>query len=85
MRNVCEFLGGRGDKNFLGSGNVALVVDMGWNSFSLSNIRYRNHNIDVEFTREKGMTVRVDGIVKANPVGLQKITIKSLSAVPGRR
>lgn len=51
-------------------------VDMGWKSFSLKNIRYRNHDIDIEFSREKGMTVRVDGIVKAETAGLQKIVIK---------
>jgi len=59
-------------------------IDMGWESFSFRNIRYRNHNIDIIFTREKGMTVRVDGIVKANTAGLQIISINSLSAVPGR-
>jgi hypothetical protein len=51
-------------------------IDMGWKSFSLKNIRYRNHNIDIEFTRGKGMIVRVDGIVKAERKGLQKIVIK---------
>jgi hypothetical protein len=29
MRNTCEFLGGRADKNFMGSGNVALVIEPG--------------------------------------------------------
>ena len=58
-------------------------VDMGWKSFSLKNIRYRNHDIDVEFTRNKGMTVRVDGIVKANKAGLQKVVIKLPATVPG--
>ncbi|HVU84059.1 MAG TPA: hypothetical protein VHC50_04415, partial [Puia sp.] len=28
-RNVCAYLGGRSDKNFLGSGNVALVIEPG--------------------------------------------------------
>src|SRR4029077_6234646 len=27
IRNICEYLGGRADKNFLGSGNVALVIE----------------------------------------------------------
>lgn len=52
-------------------------VDMGWESFSFSNIRYRNHDIDVEFTREKGMIVRVDGVVKARTPRLQKVVIPS--------
>src|SRR5689334_1857949 len=26
-RNVCQYLGGRSDKNFLGSGNVAIVIE----------------------------------------------------------
>ena len=29
IRNICEYLGGRSDKNFLGSGNVALVIEPG--------------------------------------------------------
>lgn len=56
-------------------------VDMGWQSFSLKNIRYRNHDIDIEFSREKGMTIRVDGIVKAKAAGLQKIAVISPAAV----
>lgn len=58
-------------------------IDMGWKSFSLKNIRYRNHNIDIEFTREKGMTIRLDGIVKAEKAGLQKTAIKIPVIVPG--
>ncbi len=58
-------------------------IDMGWKSFSLKNIRYRNHNIDIEFTREKGMTIRLDGIVKAEKAGLQKTSIKIPVIVPG--
>src|SRR5688500_16796995 len=27
VRNICQYLGGRADKNFLGSGNVALVIE----------------------------------------------------------
>ncbi len=52
-------------------------VDMGWKSLSLKSIRFRNHDIDIEFIREKGMTIRVDGIEKAKTVGLQKVYIKS--------
>jgi hypothetical protein len=52
-------------------------VDMGWESFALTNVRYRNHDIDVEFSREKGMTVRIDGIVNARTPRLQKIVIKA--------
>ena len=59
-------------------------VDMGWKSFSFRNIRYRNHNIDIEFNREKGMTISLDGIVKASTAGLQKISGIILSEVPGR-
>jgi hypothetical protein len=51
-------------------------VDMGWKSFSLKNIRYRNHDLDIEFSREKGMIIRVDGVVKARTAGLQKVVIK---------
>jgi hypothetical protein len=53
-------------------------VDMGWDSFSLTNIRYHNHDIDVEFTRAKGMTVRIDGIVKASTPRLEKVVIPTL-------
>src|SRR5436309_678053 len=56
-------------------------IDMEWKSFSLKNIRYRNHDLDIEFTREKGMTIHVDGIVKAKTAGLQKIAIKMQAAV----
>ena len=52
-------------------------IDMGWESFSLKNIRYRNHDIDIEFTRGKGMIVRIDGVVKSQTASLQKITIKN--------
>ena len=51
-------------------------VDMGWKSFSLENIRYRNHDLDIDFTRGKGMTVRVDGVLRAKTASLQKISIK---------
>jgi hypothetical protein len=27
IRNICQYLGGRADKNFLGSGNIALVIE----------------------------------------------------------
>ncbi len=59
-------------------------VDMGWQSFSVKNIRYHNHNIDIAFTREKGMTVHVDGILKAQTAGLQKVWIKSHAAFTGK-
>lgn len=55
-------------------------VDMGWKSFSLKNIRYRNHDIDVEFNRQKGMTVRVDGMEKAKIKSLQKVVIENPGA-----
>lgn len=51
-------------------------VDMDWKSFSVKNIRYRDHDIDVEFTRGKGMVIRVDGIIKRKEKGLQRIIIK---------
>lgn len=50
-------------------------VDMGWDSFSLRHIRYRNHNLDIEFSRATGLTVRVDGREKANSARLQKLKI----------
>ena len=50
-------------------------VDMGWKSFSINNIRYRNHDVDVEFTRNNGMTIRIDGIVKLKTPGLQKLSL----------
>jgi hypothetical protein len=51
-------------------------VDMGWKSFSLKNVRYRNHDVDIEFFREKGMIIHVDGVLKARTAGLQKVVIK---------
>jgi hypothetical protein len=51
-------------------------VDMGWKSFSMQNIRYRNHDIDIEYNRGKGMTIRVDGIAKMESALLQKIAIQ---------
>jgi hypothetical protein len=51
-------------------------VDMGWESFSLTNIRYRNHDIDIEYNRDQGMIVRMDGLVRAEAPGLQKIVIR---------
>jgi len=52
-------------------------IDMGWESFSIKNIRYRNHDIDIEYTRGKGMTIRIDGVVKTQTAGLQKTVIKN--------
>lgn len=51
-------------------------VDMGWKSFSLNNIRYRNHDIDIEFIRDKGVVIRVDRMIKAKTSRLQKVIIK---------
>ncbi len=51
-------------------------VDMGWASFSMTNIRYRNHDVDVEFDRERGLVVRLDGEVKASTPKLQKLVIQ---------
>jgi hypothetical protein len=51
-------------------------LDMGWKSFSVKNIRYRNHDLDIEFTRDKGMKVRVDGVVRARTSRLQKVLIR---------
>jgi hypothetical protein len=50
-------------------------VDMGWKSFSFKNIRYRNHDIDIEFSREKGVIIRVDGVVIAQRAALQKVSV----------
>jgi hypothetical protein len=47
-------------------------VEMGWNSFSINKIRNHHHNIDIEFTRKKGMIVRADVIVRAGLTALQK-------------
>jgi len=33
--------------------------------------------VSMKFSREKGMTIRVDGMVKAKTTGLQKILIKN--------
>ena len=33
--------------------------------------------VSMKFTREKGMTIRVDGMVKAKTAALQKILIKN--------
>jgi hypothetical protein len=50
-------------------------VDMGWESFSLTNIRYRNHDIDIEYTRALGIIIRVDGLVRAKSPRLRRIVI----------
>ena len=50
-------------------------IDMGWKSFSFKNIRYRNHDLDIEFTRGLGMKISVDGIVKIKTPALQKVSI----------
>lgn len=50
-------------------------VDMGWQYFSFKNIRYRNHDIDVEFDRKKGMLVKVDGEERAKESKLRRIAI----------
>lgn len=50
-------------------------VDMGWENFSMKNIRYRNHTIDIEYSKKKGMVIKVDGKVKSNTKKLQKETI----------
>jgi len=51
-------------------------IDMGWESFSLKNIRYRNHNIDVGFTRGEGMLITVDGVVKVKTKDLKQVHIE---------
>lgn len=51
-------------------------VDMGWKSFSIKNIRYQNHDINVVYSKNKGMTVTVDGVVKAKTASLQKVIIE---------
>lgn len=50
-------------------------LDIGWESYALTNIRYRNHDIDLEFTRKGGLVVRIDGVLRASSPGLQKVTI----------
>jgi hypothetical protein len=50
-------------------------VDMGWESFSLSNVRYQNKDIDIEYTQAQGLVVRVDGVVKAKAPQLQRLVI----------
>lgn len=50
-------------------------IDMNWKSFSFKNIRYRHHDIDIEYEREKGMTIWVDGKIKTRSKKLQKIII----------
>ena len=51
-------------------------VDMGWESFSLTNIRYRNHDIDIEYSRDSGFVVRMDGRVRAKAAVLQRMVIQ---------
>lgn len=53
-------------------------IDMGWEWFSFQNISYRNHMIDVEFSKDSGMIVRVDGNVISSTPKLQKIIIERL-------
>jgi len=50
-------------------------VDMGWESFSLTNVRYRNRDIDIEYTREQGIVVRVGGVVRATAPQLQRMVV----------
>lgn len=59
-------------------------VDMGWDSFSITNIRYRNHDLDIEYDRQKGMVVRVDGVVRAQSHELQRERI-NLKPITGSR
>ena len=51
-------------------------VDMGWECFSLTNVRYRNHDIDINYHREQGFVVCVDGVVRATIPQLQRVIIK---------
>ena len=51
-------------------------VDMGWESFSLTNVRYRNRDIVIEYSRSQGLLVRVDGMLRAHAPHLQKISLK---------
>jgi hypothetical protein len=50
-------------------------VEMGWESFSLSNVRYQNKDIDIEYSQAQGLVVRVDGVVKAKAPRLQRLII----------
>lgn len=50
-------------------------VDMGWESFSMTNVRYRNHDLDIDYTRGQGLVVRVDGEVRATAPQLQRLVI----------
>ena len=53
---------------FIPDGSDTLIVDpvhMGWKLFSRKNIRYRNPDIDIEYSWRKEMVVRVDGMVEA--------------------
>ncbi|RZJ68629.1 MAG: hypothetical protein EOO50_00165 [Flavobacterium sp.] len=51
-------------------------IDLGWDSFSIKNVRYRNHDVEVEFSKTKGMRVKVDGKVRAKSPVLKKVTIR---------
>ncbi|HSB93675.1 MAG TPA: trehalase family glycosidase [Flavitalea sp.] len=57
-------------------------IDMGWKSFFVSNIRYRNHDIDIEFSRQEGLIVRVDGMIKAHTARLQRISLQLQGIAP---
>jgi hypothetical protein len=46
-------------------------VDLGWESFAVKNIRYQNHDMDVEFARKNGMRIKVDGRVRSETAGLK--------------
>lgn len=50
-------------------------LDMGWEAFTMTNIRYRDHDIDVEFSRGAGLLVCVDGQVRAQAAALQRLSI----------
>lgn len=48
---------------------------MGWEAFSLQNIRYHSHDLDIEYSQEWGLVIRVDGVVRAKAPRLQRLVI----------
>lgn len=51
-------------------------IDMGWEAFSLTNVRYRYQDIDIEYTRDQGLVVRIDGLVRAKAPRLQRLVFR---------
>ena len=50
-------------------------VDMGWETFSLRHIHYRDHDIDIEYHRDQGLLVYINCKLKAKTSALKKLIV----------